>query len=197
MAAMTLSGCVARVDPARDDLLIPRFIFCVLEDAPLHPVGSFAVPPVAILPLLRTQVPQVLEDEDGSPCSQANWTIRALTRWATCSSMWRILRQRSALSCSFSAMMPVCDRWRAIRPNCLFLKPDIALPSPINRVARIVPSTVYTVHTAKCWSRLRSTAQIRVSALVMCSAMFGGLVNVFSVEVCSHHCSPRRTRTGL
>ena len=36
-AAMTLSGGVARVDPARDDLLIPRLIFCVLEDAPLHP----------------------------------------------------------------------------------------------------------------------------------------------------------------
>src|SRR5579864_948932 len=67
MAAMTLSGCVARVDPARDDLLIPRLICCVLEDAPLHPVGSFAVPPVAILPLLRAQVPQVLEDEDRSP----------------------------------------------------------------------------------------------------------------------------------
>src|SRR5260370_38574749 len=67
MAAMTLSGCVARVDPARDDLLIPRLIFCILEDAPLHPVGSFAVPPVAILPLLRAQVPQVLEDEDTSP----------------------------------------------------------------------------------------------------------------------------------
>src|SRR6266852_844265 len=67
MAAMTLSGCVARVDPARDDLLIPRLILCVLEDAPLHPVGSFAVPPVAILPLLRAQVPQVLEDEDRSP----------------------------------------------------------------------------------------------------------------------------------
>src|SRR5260370_31480900 len=31
----------------------------------------------------------------------------------------------------------------------------------------------------------------------MGSAMFGGLVNVFSMEVCSHHCSPRRTRTGL
>src|SRR5207244_2192556 len=67
MAAMTLSGCVARVDPARDDLLLPRLIFCVLEDAPFHPVGSFAVPSVAIFPLLRAQVPQVLEDEDGSP----------------------------------------------------------------------------------------------------------------------------------
>jgi hypothetical protein len=67
MATMTLSGCVARVDPARDDLLIPRLIFCVLEDTPLHPVGSFAVPPVAILSLLRAQIPQVLEDEDGSP----------------------------------------------------------------------------------------------------------------------------------
>jgi hypothetical protein len=66
MATMTLSGRVARVDPARDDLLIPRLILCVLEDAPLHPVGSFAVPPVAILPPLRPQVPQVLEDEDAS-----------------------------------------------------------------------------------------------------------------------------------
>src|SRR5260370_13407960 len=94
-------------------------------------------------------------------------------------------------------MMPVCDRWRAIRPNCLFLKPAIALPSPINRVVRTVPATVWTVHTATCWSRLRSTAQIRVAALVRCAAMVGGLVNVFSREVCSHHCAPRRTRTGL
>src|SRR5258708_24502831 len=58
MAAMTLSGRVARVDPARNDLLVPRLIFGILEDAPLHPVGSFAVPPVAILPLLRLEVAQ-------------------------------------------------------------------------------------------------------------------------------------------
>ena len=36
-------------------------------------------------PFSGLQVPQVLEDEDAAPCSQANWTIRALTRWATCS----------------------------------------------------------------------------------------------------------------
>ena len=67
MAAMTLSGRVARVDPAGDDLLVPRLIFGVLEDAPLHPVGSFAVAPAAILPLFRPEVAQVLKDEDGSP----------------------------------------------------------------------------------------------------------------------------------
>src|SRR6266481_7771595 len=67
LSLSTPSGRVARLDPARDDLLSPRLIFGVREDAPLHPVGAFAVPPVAILPLLRAQVPQVLEDEDASP----------------------------------------------------------------------------------------------------------------------------------
>src|SRR5712691_9384567 len=54
--------------------------------------------------------------------------------------------------------MPVLARLRAIRPNCRFLKPDISLPPPMKRVARIVPSTVWTVQTAICSLRLRSTA---------------------------------------
>src|SRR6266446_3752656 len=68
----------------------------------------------------------------------------------------------------------------------------------MNVVARIVPSTVWTLHTARCVSRLRSTAQIFVSGLlVTCFSIFGGLANCFSTGVCNHHCFPRRTREGL
>src|SRR5712692_10600866 len=95
-------------------------------------------------------------------------------------------------------MRPVLSRLRAIRPNCLFLKPAISLPPPMKRVARIVPSTVWTVHTAKCSLRFRSTAQIFVSALVLtCSSMVAGLLNFFSTGVCSHHCLPCRISEGL
>src|SRR5258708_9372959 len=75
--------------------------------------------------------------------------------------------------------------------------PAIALPPPIKRVAMMVPSTVWTVHTAMCSLILRSTAQIFVAVLVTCSAILGGAVNVFSMGVCSHHCFPLRTRAGL
>src|SRR5258708_5279050 len=64
MAAMAFSGCVARVDAASDDLLIPRLIFGVLEDTPLHPERSFAIAPAAILPLFWLQVSQVLKHQD-------------------------------------------------------------------------------------------------------------------------------------
>src|ERR1700676_749399 len=94
-------------------------------------------------------------------------------------------------------MVPICDRLRAMRPNCFFLKPDISRPPLIKRVARIVPSTVWTVQTANCSLRLRSTEQILVSVFVTCSAILGGLLNGFSMGVCNHHCFPRRTRAGL
>src|SRR5260370_13557378 len=43
MAAMTRSGRVARIDPAREGLLVPRLIFCLREDTLLHPSGAFSV----------------------------------------------------------------------------------------------------------------------------------------------------------
>jgi len=64
MAAMTFSARVARVHAAGQDLLIPRLIPGIFEDSSLHPVGSFAIPPVAILSLFRLEVAQVLEDQD-------------------------------------------------------------------------------------------------------------------------------------
>ena len=80
----------------------------------------FAVPPVAVLPLLRTQVPQVLEDEDGSPLLAGELdNTRTHQMGYVLIHVADLARSQSALSCSFSARMPVCDRWRAIRPNCL------------------------------------------------------------------------------
>jgi hypothetical protein len=67
VAAMTFPARIARVDPTGDDLLVPRLIFCVLEDTPLHPEGSFAVPPVAVRALFRLEVAQMLKDKDRSP----------------------------------------------------------------------------------------------------------------------------------
>src|SRR5215472_9687142 len=84
-----------------------------------------------------------------------------------------------------------------MRPSSFFLKPAIRLPPPMKRVARMVPSTVWTVHTANCSPILRSTEQIFVSVFVICSAILDGEVKVFSMGVCSHHFCPRRTREGL
>ena len=62
----------------------------------------------------------------------------------------------------------------------------------------MVPSTVWTLHTAMCWSRLRSTAHMRVCGLVViCCSTLAGAAKVFSMGVCSHHCFPLRTREGL
>src|SRR5258708_18968891 len=124
--------------------------------------------------------------------------MRALTRCARCSSIVLILRQRSTLSCSPCAMMPVLLRLRAIGPNCFFLKPFTRLPPPMNLVARIVPSTVRMVHTARFSFKFRSTAQIFVCVFVVtCFSIFGGLLKCFSMGVCSHHSFPRQIRDGL
>src|SRR5260370_15459411 len=65
MATSAFSGRIARVHPAGDDPGVPRLVLGVLEDAPLHPEGSFAVSSMALLPLFRAQVPQLLKDQDG------------------------------------------------------------------------------------------------------------------------------------
>jgi hypothetical protein len=56
---------VAWIDPAGDDALVPCLIFGVLEDAPLHPEGSLAVSPTAILASLGFEVAEVLKHQDG------------------------------------------------------------------------------------------------------------------------------------
>src|SRR5258708_13023102 len=58
---------VVWIDPAGDDALVPCLIFGVLEDAPLHPEGSLAVSPTAILASLRFEVAQMLKHQDHRP----------------------------------------------------------------------------------------------------------------------------------
>ena len=68
VAAMTFSARIGRVHPARDDATsIPRLIFAVPEDAPLHPVSPFRIATTRIPALFRAQLAQVLEDEKPRP----------------------------------------------------------------------------------------------------------------------------------
>ena len=67
VAAMTLLARIARVDPTGDDLLVPRLIFGIGEDASLHPESPFAIAASAILALFRFEVAQMLKDENGCP----------------------------------------------------------------------------------------------------------------------------------
>src|SRR5216684_2041263 len=160
--------------------------------------ARFLLPRRLYLPFVGLRVLRCSNTRIVAPCSWANWTMCLLTRWATCSSRARILRHRAALSCSPAAMMPVLARLRAIRPSSCFLKPAIAVPPPIKRVARIEPSTVWMVHTARCSPGFRSTAQSFVAPCVVtwCS-MFAGRLNFLSTGVCTHQCSPCRTSCGL
>src|SRR5258708_12435862 len=63
----TFPAGVAWIDPAGDDALVPCLIFGVLEDAPLHPEGSLAVSPTAILASLGFEVAELLKHQDGRP----------------------------------------------------------------------------------------------------------------------------------
>ena len=63
----TFSTGVAWIDPAADDALVPCLIFGVVEDAPLHPEGSLAVSPPAILASLGFEVAEVLKHQDARP----------------------------------------------------------------------------------------------------------------------------------
>src|SRR5260370_11772884 len=67
MTASALSGRIARVHPAGEDTHVIRVILRIFENTPLHPKCSFDVSPMAILALLRLEVPQVFKHEDGSP----------------------------------------------------------------------------------------------------------------------------------
>src|SRR5436305_4507847 len=66
MTAMAFSRRVARVDPAGENPSVPRLVFGVGEDPPLHPEGSLRVSPAAILALFRLEVSQVFKHQDGS-----------------------------------------------------------------------------------------------------------------------------------
>jgi hypothetical protein len=65
MATSTFPTGVSGIDTGRDDPLIPRLVLGVLEEASLHPEGPFAVTPTTILALLRFELAQVLEDQNG------------------------------------------------------------------------------------------------------------------------------------
>jgi len=65
MTTRTFSTRIARAYSAGDDSFIPRFVLCVLEDASLHPVGTFRVPPMAILAPLGFEIAQMLKHQDG------------------------------------------------------------------------------------------------------------------------------------
>ena len=67
VTAMTFPARIARVDPTGDDLLVPRLIFGIGEDASLHPESPFAIPASAILALFRLEVTQMLKDENCCP----------------------------------------------------------------------------------------------------------------------------------
>src|SRR5258708_29993510 len=165
--------------------------FVYLKMRPFIQKARLLLPRRLYLPFSGLRLPRCSNTRIVAPCLTANWTIRALTRWARSSSRLLILRQRLALSCSPCAIMPVLLRLRAIHPQWCFLKPDISLPPPINWVARIVPSTVWMVQTAICSSRFRPIAQIVVSVLVVtCCSVFAGLLNDFSIGVCIHHSFP-------
>src|SRR5260370_11066452 len=172
--------------------------FAYLKMRPFIQNARLLLPRRLYLPFAGLRFPRCSNTSMVASCCEANWTMRALTRWAIWSSTLVILRQRSALSCSPEAQMPVIPRLRAIRPSCFFLRPFPRLPPLLNLVARIEPSTVRMVHTARCSVILRSTEQIFVcSFVVICFSIFAGLFNCFSMGVCSHHPLPRLMRDGL
>src|SRR5215472_5576522 len=88
-----------------------------LKMRPFIQKARFVLPRRLYVPFSGRRLPRCSKTRILACCSRANWTMRALTRCAICSSTWRIFRQKSALSCSFSARMPVCERLRAIRPS--------------------------------------------------------------------------------
>ena len=67
MAASAFSGRIAGVHPASNHPQVPCLVFGEVEDPPLHPEGTLAVPPVAILAFFRLEVPQVLKDQNTGP----------------------------------------------------------------------------------------------------------------------------------
>jgi len=63
MAAVTRSGCVGRVDAGGYNLVLPRLILGIAEDAAFHPVGALGVTTARVLPLFGLEIAQMLKDE--------------------------------------------------------------------------------------------------------------------------------------
>jgi len=66
MAMSTFSTGISGIDPAGENPFIICFVLRVLEDASLHPEGSFAIASVAVLALGRFEIAQVLKHQYGS-----------------------------------------------------------------------------------------------------------------------------------
>ncbi len=64
MTAVTFPTGVARIHTGGDDLLLPRLIPGVAENAALHPIGAFGIAPARILALFGLEIAQMLEDEN-------------------------------------------------------------------------------------------------------------------------------------
>ena len=64
MATRAFSTGIAWIDTAGDDALVPRLVLRVLEDASLHPVGTFRVATTAILALLWFEMAQMLKHQN-------------------------------------------------------------------------------------------------------------------------------------
>src|SRR6266699_3155094 len=64
MTAVTFPTGVARIHTGGDDLLLPRLIPGVAENAALHPIGAFGLAPARILALFGLEIAQMLEDEN-------------------------------------------------------------------------------------------------------------------------------------
>ncbi len=163
IAAMTLTAGIARIHTTGDDLLLPCLIFGIAEDAALHPVRTFRVATARILPLFGFEIAQVLKHHD------ARFIFFGELDYASAHQMGKGLITVADLAPEVGIVLLVLSqdavllRLTAMRPSVRFLKPTISLPPPMKRVARMVPSTVWTVQTARCSPRLRSTAQIFVS----------------------------------
>ncbi len=62
MATSTFPTGISRANSAGENARVVGFVLGVLEDAPFHPEGSFAVASVTILALLWLEGSQVLKD---------------------------------------------------------------------------------------------------------------------------------------
>jgi hypothetical protein len=63
MATSTFPTGISWADSAGENAFIVRFVLGVLEDASLHPEGSFAIASAAILALGWFEIAQVLKDQ--------------------------------------------------------------------------------------------------------------------------------------
>jgi len=64
MATSAFSTRIARAHSASEHALVVGFVFGVREDAPLHPVGAFAVASTAIRAPGRFEAAKMLKHED-------------------------------------------------------------------------------------------------------------------------------------